>query len=129
MKKLLIICSIFILLPKYLLADVGDIYYCETIFSRGVVKGDSYNEWVEKNYLKEKFSFKLTEDKVIFNKQRENSWINFELPVTNLYSALDVFLASNNSSILEYHKGNFLYVSNFGDTFGVSYTYATCEIF
>ena len=128
MKKLLLICIILLALPKFVLANVGDIYYCETKFSRGVDK-DTNKQWVEKNYVKEKFSFKLTEDKVIFNKQKENSWVGHELPVDILFTLYDQFSASNGTSILTYIKGDFFHVKNLGSDFGISYTYAVCEIF
>ena len=126
MKK---IFFLLLLLPNILFSGIGDIYYCQDIYSRGVQIENKAG--VEKNYTKEKFSFKRNSDSIIFNKNADNSWDNLVLNKVHNYTD-EWFEAFNReidtSMIFKHEDGKFLYVDNFSNN-RATLRFGICETF
>ena len=127
MKKIIFL---LLLLPNLLFSGIGDVYYCNDIYSRGVAIEDG--KGVEKNYISEKFSFKRNSDSIIFNKNADNSFSNFVLDKVHNYYTNDWFEAYDKevetNAIFKYQDGKYLYVDNFANS-SATLRYGTCEIF
>ena len=123
--KFFIVFLIILLNTTNLYSKVGDTYYCVEVYHRGVTK---FAEGaIEKNYNLQKFTFKRTEELIHFNENANNSFKNLNLSI--FYSSSDeTFEARSGSIILNYENGDFFYTNNFGKI-GISYVYATCEVF
>ena len=127
MKKIIFL---LLLVPNLLFSAIGDVYYCNEIYARGVVFEDG--KGVEKNYVREKFSFKRNSNSIIFNKNADNSFSDYALNTVYSYTTDDWFEAYDNeietNAIFKYQGGKFLFVSNYASIAAVL-KYGTCETF
>ena len=131
MKKILIFFLIFCFQIGN--AEVGDVYYCIEKYVRGI---ENFTDGpIEKNYITKKFSFKREENRIVFNKNADNSWNNFIMYHVMDYQAdvlKETFAAwdekENPGAILRYKDGEFMYSSNWGVTLA-TYTFAECSTY
>tara|TARA_B110000114_G_scaffold2270_1_gene2212 strand:+ start:112 stop:480 length:369 start_codon:yes stop_codon:yes gene_type:complete len=105
MKKLLIT---LLLISPFSFADWDDVYYCqETTSSKTTLEGE------RTDYKLEKFTFKLdkTKNAMVFGK--DGYFTNFEMEVVEgrSWPQIEQWKANDETSILYYHVGKFLYVA------------------
>ena len=131
MKKILVFFFIFCFQLGN--AEVGDVYYCIEKYNAGV---ENFADGpTEKKYKLQKFSFKREANRLVFNKNADNSWNDFIMYHIKDYSNADILKETfaawdekeNPHSILRYEDGNFVYASNFG--FMATYSFAECTTF
>lgn len=130
MKKLLLIILTFLFFPLTTLAEVGDVYYCFIKFSQGVQSKDfnTRGEIREVRGKKETFTFKRTEDEIIFNKNADNYFNDTSLKVDPKNNWYEAFFAFDDRSMLDYAGGDFFYTANYGDM-GANIIFASCDIY
>ena len=111
-------------------AKVGDVYYCIEKYKRGI---ENFADGpIEKNYILEKFSFKREENRIIFNKNYNNTWANYimDYVINSPYSEeyFDAFDEKEDTgSILRYNDGEFVYTANWRMI--ATYTFAECTTY
>ena len=131
-KFLLTIVSLILLSGIPVSAKVGDVYYCVVEFHKGVENYIDDEGLNEKNYTGIKFTFKRTENEILFNKDADNHFSDIELSVIRSYNEadelLEIFEAKSKTSHLNYENGGFYYTINWGKL-GISYLYANCDLF
>jgi hypothetical protein len=79
-------------------------------------------------FEKENFSFKVTKEKIIFNKEAENNLKGTEVPVIDFYPSSSIFFANDDRIIIKFMNGHFFWVDNYGN-YGTKIIYAKCESF
>tara|TARA_R110002096_G_scaffold265676_1_gene459201 strand:- start:1435 stop:1845 length:411 start_codon:yes stop_codon:yes gene_type:complete len=136
MKKLLLLVG-FLFYSFNLLADIGDVYYCEIKSHRGIKLNWTTNKFEEFDSAKNKFKFKRTKDFIIFNKDSENAFNNLTLKVNQNKNSKDKFWATEDTNkhsimtVLRYEvfekQGLFVMTQNYGSR--AWYAFANCEIF
>jgi len=117
-------------------AELAEVYFCETIQDVGLYPDDGVflktlkpeDSYGIIEFKKENFSFKLTEENIIFNKESDNHFKGSEVPITDFYSNASTFYASNKYQIISFVNGHFFYTLNVGAA-GTKIIYAKCESF
>ena len=140
MRKLLFIIVLFFSTSVF--AELAEVYFCEQISNVGVVAEEEpfpdmftvkpEDKFRFEKFLNLKFSFKVTEEEIIFNKDRDNIFKNFVMDIINDYSEISSFNAVGkfrpSTSYLMFRRGHFFYTANYG-TLGAVLIYAKCESF
>jgi hypothetical protein len=136
MRKLIFIIVLFFSTSAF--AELAEVYFCEQIKNVGIVAEKEpppgifevkpEDQFRFEEFLNLKFSFKVTKEKIIFNKDRDNIFKNMELPIINDYSQISSFDAADKSTYVSFSKGHLFFTANFGIR-GTALIYAKCESF
>ena len=136
MRKLFFIIVLFF--STSVLADLAEVYFCETSEYSAIIPdknvdvmkliADPEDKYSLVEFNGGNFSFKISEDKIIFNKNKKNFFKGSELTILEIYPDIFHIKARDNYGVLSFDNGHFFYTANFG-VGGTRNIYAQCESF